>query len=192
MVAKNQVSISSCGFAAPIIKVWSADFTFMPFAPKASASDPWFRQAAAPFAHTGRKAPAAIHSLRRLDVYKRQTFDTTYKSKVDKYLIPYFKTASLRNIKQIDIQGFFSCHYTLSRSTQNKLRIILYGIFDLAVDNDLCYKNPVKNIRISAVEPKKKRVYTMQESKQILDYCLTNNIIDILILLETGDRKSVV
>ena len=68
---------------------------------------------------------------------KQHTYLFTYKSNVEKYLIPYFKKAKLINIKQIDIQKYFNTVVTdkgkpLAKSTLDKHKICLLYTSDAA------------------------------------------------------------
>lgn len=43
--------------------------------------------------------------------------------------------------------------------------MILKSIFDAGIDNDLCYKNPVKNIKYQRVAKQEERLaYTKEEA----------------------------
>lgn len=136
-----------------------------------------------------------------LDTYKRgvvkeHTYLFTYKSNIDKYLIPYFGKAHLTNIQQIDIQKYFNTIKTedgkyLAKSTLDKQKIILKSMFDAAIDNDLCYKNPVKNIKFQHIaDSSEKRVYTKQQAKLVEEYAKKYDRYDIVIILNTGIRRS--
>lgn len=121
---------------------------------------------------------------------KEHTYNFTYRVNVEKYLIPYFKHAKLTDIKQIDIQGYFNSA-DLSKSTLDKQKMILKAIFDAAIDNDLCYKNPVKNIVYGKVKEKRERhVYTKEESDALIEYALNHSYYDIVVMLKTGVRRS--
>lgn len=121
---------------------------------------------------------------------KNSTYENTYKVKLEKYLMPYFGDARLIDIRQVDVQTFFNNYSSLSKSTHNKLKIILKAVFDSAIYNDLCHKNPVKNIKISSVESDSRRTYTTIQRDKLLDYCISSGDIDIVIFLETGIRRS--
>lgn len=136
-----------------------------------------------------------------LDTYKRgvvkeHTYLFTYKSNIDKYLIPYFGKAHLTNIQQIDIQKYFNTIKTedgkyLAKSTLDKQKIILKSMFDAAIDNDLCYKNPVKNIKFQHIaDSSEKRVYTKQQAKLVEEYAKEHDRYDIVLILNTGIRRS--
>lgn len=129
-------------------------------------------------------------------VVKDHTYHFTYKSNVDKYLIPYFGKAHLVNIRQIDIQKYFNTVRTaegkpLAKSTLDKHKIILKSMFDAAIDNDLCYKNPVKNIKFQHVsDSAEKRVYTKSEAETVEKFAKEHGRFDIVLLLATGIRRS--
>ena len=132
---------------------------------------------------------------------KEHTFNYTYKSNVDKYLIPYFGNMILRNIKQANIQQYFNevkiiddkgNKMPLAESTLDKHKIILKDIFEQAIDNDLCYKNPVKNISFTQnPEESVKRAYKLSESLIAEKYSmLYEDCLGIYIILNTGLRRS--
>lgn len=129
-------------------------------------------------------------------VVKDHTYHFTYKSNVDKYLIPYFGKAHIANIKQIDIQKYFNSVTTangepLAKSTLDKQKIILKSMFDAAVDNDLCFKNPVKNIKFQHVSDSvEKRVYTKSEAEIVEKYAKELGRFDVVLMLSTGIRRS--
>ncbi len=141
-------------------------------------------------------------ALKWLEIYKKnnvkdQTYKFTYETNLKKYLIPFFGSYKLTNIKQIDIQRYFnevkntSNGEFLSSSVLSKHKMILKSIFDAAIDNDLCYKNPVKNITFPKIAPKQSRpVYTKDELEILKKYALENNRYDIITLINTGIRRS--
>jgi integrase len=130
------------------------------------------------------------------DTVKQHTYLYTYESNVIKYLIPYFKKAKLSEIKQIDIQKYFSTvradnGQPLAKSTLDKQKMILKDIFDAAIDNDLCFKNPVKNIKYQHVAEKEERnVYTKIQAEAAEAYARQHGGYDIVIMLKTGIRRS--
>ncbi len=135
-----------------------------------------------------------------LDTYKKgivkeHTYNFTYKSNVEKYLIPYFGKAHIAKIQQIDIQKYFNqVEYNgepLAKSTLDKQKMILKSIFDAAIDNDLCYKNPVKNIKYQRVANQEERLaYTKEEAHKCEEYAKQHDRKDIVIMLNTGIRRS--
>lgn len=113
-----------------------------------------------------------------LETYKKPnvkpyTYKWTYETNVVNHLIPFFGCSLLTNIKQIDVQHYFNKKTDLSLSTLQKQKMILYSIFDVAIDNDLCIKNPVKNIKLKSTKKAyEKRWYTKKQSDQLIDYCI--------------------
>lgn len=140
-------------------------------------------------------------ALEWLETYKKgsvklHTYLFTYDANVRKYLIPFFGKAKLDRIKQIDIQKYFNTVKSddgtpLAKSTLEKHKMILKSIFEAAIDNDYCTKNPVKNITIP--EPKKsgtRPVYTAAQADAVMKLSQEMQYWDILIMLHTGIRRS--
>ena len=122
---------------------------------------------------------------------KPYTYQNTYKVKLDKYILPYFGQADLATIKPIDVQKFLNKYSYLSEDMLNTLRMILRSVFESAVDNDLCYKNPAKNAKIkSNYQPKGRRVYTQKQADTLYNYAIETCQLDMIILLKTGVRRS--
>lgn len=120
------------------------------------------------------------------------TYKDTYENTVEKHLIPYFKDASLTDIKPLDIQDFFAVNRQRSASSLKKMRMCLNAIFETAIDNDICYKNPVKNVTwVSDREANKKQVYTDEQIDWVINYALNDShpFPDVVVLLETGLRR---
>ena len=141
-------------------------------------------------------------AVKWLETYKKgtvkdHTFNFTYRVNVEEYLIPYFKSAKLSSIRQIDIQEYFNqarnkkSGEPLAVSTLDKQKMILKSLFDAAIDNDFCFKNPVKNIKYQLVaEPIQKRVYSREQADTVIAYSKEHGRYDIVIMLETGVRRS--
>lgn len=131
------------------------------------------------------------------DTVKEQTYLFTYKSNIEKYLIPYFKKAKLSDIKQIDIQSYFNkvvnteTKKPLSKTVLDKHKLILHSIFDAAIDNDLCYKNPVKAITYPRCADKSERnTYNLEQYENFKQYCYKHKHYDMLLLSLLGLRRS--
>ena len=120
------------------------------------------------------------------------TYEYTYKLAVNNHLIPYFDNYSLSSIKREDVERFFTEKKSYSASQLNKLKITLSAIFERAIDDDLIYKNPCKNIELprSDKKPKEKHAYTAEESRRLIDFAKSNPAgASIAILLKTGLRR---
>lgn len=131
------------------------------------------------------------------DTVKEQTYLFTYKSNVEKYLIPHFKKAKLPDIKQIDIQNYFNkvvnaeTKKPLSKTVLDKHKLILHSIFDAAIDNDLCYKNPVKAITYPKCADKSERnTYNLEQYEKFKQCCYKHKHYDMLLLSLLGLRRS--
>lgn len=134
-------------------------------------------------------------TMKWLETYKKPTVSEntylhTYKGPINKHIIPYFGKADLRNIRNIDVQKFFSIkQQTLSESMLEKLKIILNAIFECAIENDLCTKNPVKHTEYrSGVEKTEKQVYTDEQLEIVKPY-FYNDMPEVFLMLETGLRR---
>ena len=136
-----------------------------------------------------------------LETYKKgkvkdQTYYYTYQVNVEKYLIPFFGAMRLQMIRQIDVQRYFNTVQNvetgaaLSASVLDKHKMILSAIFHAAIDNDLCFKNPVKNIKITSKPKQERHVYTAEQAKIAEQYAIKHGRYDIVLLMHTGLRRS--
>ena len=133
-----------------------------------------------------------------LEKYKRgsvreNTFSETYERTVTKILIPAFGNAYLKQIRPADITAFYSrVQETYHESTLKKIKLCLNGIFDTAIDNDLCFKNPAKNTSYTVkLQSGEKHTYTRDEVDTIFEFARTHpNGLQIQILLSLGLRCS--
>lgn len=111
-----------------------------------------------------------------LSAYKERTvrpstFVNTYQNTVRVDLIPYFGSAQLSSITPAEVQTFFNRRAGASFSKLSKLKLCLYGIFETAVDNGLCARNPARNVHLPARQGAiEKRTYTEQETDSLLRY----------------------
>ena len=138
-------------------------------------------------------------ALKWLETYKKgkvkdNTYDGTYRNPVERHLIPYFGSAQLDVIKPVDIQTFFNEKgRTSSLESMKKMRTCLRAIFETAVENDLCRKNPVTKtiVLCSDVEETVKRVYTQAQYDIVHTFAEGHKDgLSILVLMETGITRS--
>lgn len=133
-------------------------------------------------------------AMRWAETYKKpnvdeNTYISTYLNTLNNHLIPYFGKASLKDIRPIDVQKFLTEKSNYSESLLSKLKMILHAIFDAAIDNDLCYKNPAKSVTYTSDRAKnEKKVYT-DEQIQIVESFAADRMPEVIILLETGLRR---
>ncbi|MDD4124691.1 MAG: tyrosine-type recombinase/integrase [Eubacteriales bacterium] len=124
---------------------------------------------------------------------KESTYLETYERTVNSYLIPHFGGRRLDAIMQADVESLVKKFCDVySETVMHKMRLCLNGIFDTAIDNDLCRKNPAKKVSfISNVDKKPKRTYSQAEANLIYQFCDKHPTgIYIRILLELGLRCS--
>ena len=129
-----------------------------------------------------------------LEVYKKpnvdnNTYHVTYEKNVDNHLIPYFGKADIKSIKPIDVQKFFDMNSYFSDSVLKKLHMCLNGIFETAIENDVCRKNPVRHVKIKSKRSKiVKHVYSDKQIKEVKEYCKAQ-MPEIYVLLSSGVRR---
>lgn len=148
--------------------------------------------------YVARESSFSAWAKKWLETYKKgnckeHTYNYTYRTNVENYLIPFFGEAKLTNIKQIDVQRYFNEHKHLSAITLKRQKSILYSIFEEAIYNDLCIKNPVRNITyISDKAAKIKKAYNREQSDKAIAYAETTILtkgLSVYIILNTGLRR---
>ena len=99
----------------------------------------------------------------------------------------------LTDIKPIHIKKFLTGKKDTSHSTVTKLKAFLYAIFECGIDNDLCIKNPARNVKPPSIAQGEKEAFTDVEINTILEYSATNEgkwfELAINTLLYTGLRR---
>lgn len=130
-----------------------------------------------------------------LRVYKKpfvaaNTFRLTYENIVEKHLIPYFGAADLHDIRPADVTAFFATKKSCSVDRVKHMKSTLGAIFAAAIENDLCYKNPV-SVRTPAKSERAKRKPTIWTDAQMdaarAAWC--GEFDSGLVMLETGVRR---
>jgi len=120
---------------------------------------------------------------------KGNTFAASYKNPVEKHLIPHFGRKELNEIRQADVQAYIN-HIAekFALDTVKKHKSCLFQIFDMAVDNDYCLKNPAKKLRIPKTKERvEKFIYTQEQEKHILNFCYMHRFgAEVHFMLETG------
>lgn len=131
------------------------------------------------------------------------TWLTTYKTNVRastqtdyKYYIAIIKghqisKMSIKDIKPLHVTSFFNSMSEYSGTIIKKLRFTLNAAFETAIDNDLCYKNPVRRASIPHKKQAEKTAYDTEQINTIKDFALTDELfgLPMLILLNTGARS---
>lgn len=113
----------------------------------------------------------------------------TYEEIVRLYLEPYFGSVDLTDVRPVDVQTFAAMHKGLSASHLKKIRLCLVDIFETAIENDLCYKNPAKRVQFSSSAHKRvKRVLTEKQIAIVREEAL-EAFPAAALLLDTGMRR---
>ena len=124
------------------------------------------------------------------DTVREYTYENTYRTRVEKYLKPYFRQRPIDSITPLDIQAFFNKHRSLSLALLKTLKVILNDIFNKAIDNDFCLKNPVTNVRIQSTQKSKERqALNAKEHDRAIKWAIANKRFVILTVLKTGIRR---
>jgi integrase len=129
----------------------------------------------------------------KLGKVKGNTYYSTYRGTVQNHLIPYFGAALLDNIKPLHVQMFFNEKgKTCSHESMKKMRSCLHGIFQTAMENNLCTANPVTDSLelVSKVPPAQKKTYTKEQYEVVEQAALQAGALDVLVLLRTGISRS--
>ena len=124
---------------------------------------------------------------------KANTYHNNYAAPTENHLIPYFGSVPLHVIKPLDVRTFFKrCSKTMALDTQKKLRVCLSQIFEAAIENDLCTKNPVtKTLKLtSEIPPSVKQTWSQEQYDAALKFAKEKNRIDIITLMKTGLTRS--
>lgn len=124
---------------------------------------------------------------------KEETWQWSWKSHLEKHILPYFGDALIRNIHKNDIDLYFKTkgeEYSLN--TLRKHRQILAAIFDNALDNGYINYDPMKNQRVRYGEkPKERLCYTKEQCEMILNFCYVHRYgYEIYLLITCGLRRS--
>lgn len=94
---------------------------------------------------------------------------------LEKRILPYFKKKKIAELKQVDIQKFFNNEVNISQSMLSKIHFILRAIFELAINNEMIFRNPVTGIKMPSVKQRQvKQAYTTEEMHTLLDYAETH------------------
>lgn len=129
-----------------------------------------------------------------LDIYKDGTVSAgTYRDYelCINHLNDFFGHRPINTITPVIVQAFFKKKQDLSQSMVNKLRITANSIFETAVDNDLCYKNPMRNLGpFKGKAVTEKHVYTQKQADIVANFALSHpKGLGIYLILKTGLRR---
>ena len=123
---------------------------------------------------------------------KSNTYQLTFLNATKNHIIPHFGKMDIGDIKKMHIQDFFSNKKKdFSNESQKKMKRCLNLIFEFAIDNDILYRNPCRNIKLSGKKTATKEVYTQAHVDLIYNYAIPHRFgLDIILLLTYGMRRS--
>lgn len=124
---------------------------------------------------------------------KDNTYQGTYWEPVELHLIPYFGSMVINDIRPVDVAAYFKmAGKQLALETLKKLKACLNGIFETAVENGICIRNPVtKTLKLSSrIPPKEKHTWTAEQYKVAYDFARQRDCLDIMVLMETAISRS--
>ena len=132
-----------------------------------------------------------------LEAYKRDTIrpDSFYTIQlVAGKIPPEILAMELTEIRPMHLQRFVNAFgLTASKSYMDKLHVLLNAVFEAAIDNDLCTKNPAARIKYPRIHEQPREAYTMEELRIILDFAMHYDrqriAVGIMVLLMTGIRR---
>lgn len=132
-----------------------------------------------------------------LEAYKRDTIrpDSFYTIQlVAGKIPPEILAMELTEIRPMHLQRFVNAFgLTASKSYMDKLHVLLNAVFEAAIDNDLCTKNPAARIKYPRIHEQPREAYTMEELRIILDFAMHYDrqriAVGIMVLLLTGIRR---
>ncbi len=137
---------------------------------------------------------AAMWLTVKKQTVKSNTFEFSYKNIVVNHLLPEFGTKMINSIQPYQVERFLIKKANVcSTSSLKKIKFCLSSIFEKAIQNNICTKNPVNNIENikSAKTPKEKLTYSQEQLKLIYTFASGHKFgLGIIILMsEYGLRR---
>ena len=128
---------------------------------------------------------------------KSNTFEATYRNSVENHLVPEFGCMFIDEIKPIELQIFLNLMIgKYSTDTVKKFKSCLNQLFEEAVWNGLCKRNPCDRLKIPkknynlSIEQSDGRIYSIEQMKLIKEYAVQHRFgYEVFVLIETGIRR---
>lgn len=105
---------------------------------------------------------------------KNSTYNFTYYTPATKYIIPYFGSKRISDIRKNDIELYLKKvkqEHSFSDETVRKHYICLNQIFNNAYQNGFISRNPCVGIKLQSSQKSPKRTYSDEETWLVLEYC---------------------
>lgn len=89
---------------------------------------------------------------------------------MDGFVMPHFGEWKVEDIKRKDVQSFFNAMKSpAAKSSKDKIRIVLSGVFNLAIMDEIIATNPAANIRVTGTQTKKGTPLTFEELHLLIE-----------------------
>lgn len=132
-----------------------------------------------------------------LDYYKRGTIkdNSFYMLELLVQHIPQeLAEMPLQDILPMHIQKFYNAFAVdHSKSYMDKMRVLIKGLFDTAIDNGFCVRNPSERVRVPHIKETPRESFTLDEVRFILAFAAHYDNqrigVGIMTLLLTGIRR---
>lgn len=100
----------------------------------------------------------------------------------------------LDEVLPMHIQRFYNAFAKeFSKSYMDKMRVFINGLFETAIDNGFCSKNPTARVKVPHIKEAPRESFTLEEVKLILDFAghyeNQRTGVGIMTLLLTGIRR---
>ena len=130
-----------------------------------------------------------------MEVYKvpviRPNTKRHYEHIFDSLILPELANMYLDDVRQIHIKGLVNQleERGYQWETQNKVRILLLDMFNIAMENDYAFKNPAKGIRLAKNRPNDRIVLTAEQQEDFFK-CSAGTFYDhmFVVAINTGLR----
>lgn len=114
-----------------------------------------------------------------------------YEHIFDAHILPELGNMYMEEVRQIHVKGVIN---KLEESgyqweTQNKVKVLLSDMFNVAMENEYALKNPAKGIRLSRNRPDERMVLTIDQQKDFLECCAGTFYANLFVVaINTGLR----
>lgn len=111
-----------------------------------------------------------------------------------KHIPPELMEMELNKVLPMHIQKFYNAFAVgHSKSYMDKMRVLIGALFDTAIDNGYCSRNPTNHIKVPHIRETPRDSFTMEEVRLILQFAMyyenQRTAVGIMTLLLTGIRR---
>lgn len=145
------------------------------------------------------KMTVASWAYRYLSIYKKNALEPKTYAQLEGLIRNHIERYEIGNmwldeVKPVHVTAVLNAESHLSYSHRSKLKKLLSAIFESGMENDLCSKNPCKNITVKdySKNTMREKYFTVEECKRILEHYEKDNstmALSIKILAHTGMRR---